>query len=539
MLEKLSLKQKLLSGILTLCVVVSFVVGVFVLQARAADSNLSYDQYKADYYISVGYDRYLSSDFTLPYRSIVEGNRNNTAYQGLINTWQIATFNLSDTVQLSKRKAGIYETFLFDILYKGSDPTNTSEMLNRVVKAVESSTMKKVCEFTGEELPVYIRMNLSKMDKNQIEKLGSALKSCDELKGVFKSISTISNVLDYATDVEDLIYKLCKASVIAKLGNEYADVLNAVSNSTNDQSMKYACAELASICSNMMTEEQIIALMSSELLATDLTEWVLGEIWNKVLENCTSYGLAIKVGQGLGKFFSKILFSTDKVIENYYEMDALYDFENILREVVKSYKSSYSSSKTENNAKHFNAAYEMLLSIYGLGTDVSLEHAKINNEDGVNLFVSYVMNKHDKYEIFKNTMKTIKDELDFIQNYANGDLYNSYLEDCCSTTSNVISLTPVTVNASQEQYVQTNEDLTQNIILLCDRKITNDMTLSSDYETFGNLYFSSGTINLNGQKMTVYGNLYQTAGTMRLNGGTLEVGGDYEIRSKNSNGTYS
>ena len=39
--------------------------------------------------------------------------------------------------------------------------------------------------------------------------------------------------------------------------------------------------------------------------------------------------------------------------------------------------------------------------------------------------------------------------------------------------------------------------------------------------------------------MTVYGNLYQTAGTMRLNGGTLEVGGDYEIRSKNSNGTYS
>ena len=538
MLDKLSLKQKLFSGILTLCVVVSFTVGVFALQARAVDSNLSYDQYKADYYISVGYDRYLSSDFTLPYRSIVEGNRNNIAYQGLINAWQIATFNLSDTVQLSKRKAGIYETFLFDILYKGSDPTNTSEILNKVVKAVESSTMKKVCEFTGEELPVYIRMNLSKMDKNQIEKLGSALKSCDELKGVFKSISTISNVLDYATDVEDLIYKLCKASVIAKLGNEYADVLNAVSNRTNDQSMKYACTELASICSNMMTEEQIIALMSSELLATDLTEWALGEIWDKVLENCTSYGLAIKVGQGLGKFFSKILFSTDKVIENYYEMDALYDFENILREVVKSYKSSYSSSKTENNAKHFNAAYEMLLGVYGLGTDVSLEHAKINNEDVVNLFVSYVMNKHDKYEIFKNTMKTIKDELDFIKDYANGDLYNSYLEDCCSTTSNVISLTPVTVNASQEQYVQTNEDLTQNIILLCDRKITNDMTLSSDYETFGNLYFSGGTINLNGQKMTVYGNLYQTAGTMRLNGGTLEIGGDYEIRIKNTDGSY-
>ncbi len=539
MLEKLSLKQKLLSGILTLCAVVSFVVGAFVLQARAADSNLSYDQYKADYYISVGYDRYLSSDFTLPYRSIVEGNRNNIAYQGLINAWQIATFNLSDTVQLSKRKAGIYETFLFDILYKGNDPTNMSEMLNKVVKAVESSTMKKVCEFTGEELPTYIRMNLSTMDKNQIEKLGSALKSCDELKGVFKSISTISNVLEYATDVEDLIYKLCKASVIAKLGNEYADVLNAVSNRTNDQSMKYACTELASICNNMMTEEQIIALMSSELLATDLTEWALGEIWDKVLENCTSYGLAIKVGQGLGKFFSKILFSTDKVIENYYEMDALYDFENNLKEVVKSYKSSYSSSKTENNAKHFNAAYEMLLGVYGLGTDVSLEHARINNEDGVNLFVSYVMNKHDKYEIFKNTMKIIKDELIFIKDYANGDLYNSYLEECCTTISSVISLTPVTLNASQEQFEQTYEDLTQNIILLGDRRITKDMTLSSDYETFGNLYFSGGTINLNGQKMTIYGNLNQTGGTLCINGGTLNIDKDYNIRNSNTDGSYS
>ena len=50
MLSKMSMKQKIISGFFALCVAVSLAIGVCVLQAQAADSKLSYEEYKANYF---------------------------------------------------------------------------------------------------------------------------------------------------------------------------------------------------------------------------------------------------------------------------------------------------------------------------------------------------------------------------------------------------------------------------------------------------------------------------------------------------------
>jgi hypothetical protein len=51
---------------------------------------------------------------------------------------------------------------------------------------------------------------------------------------------------------------------------------------------------------------------------------------------------------------------------------------------------------------------------------------------------------------------------------------------------------------------------------------------------FGNIYFTGGTINLNGHILSVGGSVYQSGGTMNINGGQLVISGDYKI----DNGNY-
>ena len=59
--------------------------------------------------------------------------------------------------------------------------------------------------------------------------------------------------------------------------------------------------------------------------------------------------------------------------------------------------------------------------------------------------------------------------------------------------------------------------------------LKSDTVLNEDKVYEGDLYIQSGTIDLNGYKLTVKGDLIQTGGTMYINGGQLEVEGDYSI----------
>ena len=130
-----------------LAMLISIIAGFCVLNTKASETNKTFNQYKSDYYINYSaYDYYMSSAFTLPYRTMVEQNRSSIVYQGLINAWQIATFDLSNVMDYSKKRVGYYEAFLFDILYKGYEPTSATGTMDKAVKATESSMLKKICK---------------------------------------------------------------------------------------------------------------------------------------------------------------------------------------------------------------------------------------------------------------------------------------------------------------------------------------------------------------------------------------------------------
>ncbi len=528
-------RKKAVALIMFILIVVT--TGCIMQYSWASENEVTFEQYKADYYMNYSpYKYFKTEDFKLPYRAVVEKNKNNVAYNGLINAWEIATFNLSDVTEYSKKRIGYYEAFLFDILYTGCESTNLSKEMNRAVKSVQASSLKKVSKMAGESVSSYAKMNISQMSDSDLDKLSEALNSCDELQEVFGAIGNISTVLSYASNVEDLVYKLAKIEAISHLSNENAVILRKVAASTSDTSLSAACLELAAICSNQLSKQEIIALMSGDMVATEMANWALDEIWNEVVENLTGYGIAISVGQSMGKWASGILFSTDEQVETYYEMYALYNFEDEMRKAVSYYESQYKSSNSQENAKIFNTSLELLLSTFELGCDISVKYNSIiyeGGEDGgiVNLFVSYVSGDIEKFEDFKQSVMNVDKELKELKEFANVHLYNCYADEYCMDVSDVIDVTPEQTPIEPEQVETVELELKENVFKCSDVTIRKDMTLSSDLETYGDVYIKSGTLDLNGHTLKIHGNLYEYSGFVKINKGCLEVSGDYRLQA--------
>ncbi len=509
------------------------IISGIVHPVRAAEEDMTYEMYKANYYIDYSpYEYYMSDEFTLPYRTQVEKNRESATYNALLIAWQLATFEITDVNEYSRRKVGYYESFLYDILYTGYEATNVSKTLSNSVKSIEASTLKKISSFVGADLKEYRDANIEDFTVEDREAFLEIFDSCEELSNAVKGIGDLTQILDYASTVEDVIYKLAKIEVISRLSVENAEVLEKIAANTDDIAMQLACEEMAAICRGTITPEQMSVILAGDATIKELTDYALETVWSEVTEKMNVYGLAVSAGQAAGKWVGGLFLSGDKEVETFYEMCALYDFENELREVVKSYEKAYTSNKTEENAKRYNASFEMLLQTMQLACDISIEYSGITYDDEgapIGLFISYVTGNHEKYEKFKETLTNIKEQIIWLQDFANKDVYALYCDEYCADAVEVLDMQPEPNDATVAEMKTTLDDLQQNVFSSSDVHITSDYTLTEDMETYCDLYIEGGTVNLNGHTLTVQGDVLHSGGMLYVNGGEMDVTGDYYI----------
>lgn len=526
-------RKRRIAASLIIAILMVAVIGGTARPAQAAEEEMTYEKYKADYYINYSpYEYYMSDAFTLPYQTQVEKNRESAAYNALLIAWQLATFEITDVNEYSTRKVGYYESFLYDILYTGYEATNVSKTLSNSVKSIEASTLKKISSFVGADLKEYRDANIEDFTVEDREAFLEIFDSCEELSNAVKGIGDLTKVLDYASTVEDVIYKLAKIEVISRLSVENAEVLEKIAANTDDKSMQAACYEMAEICRGNLTTEQMALLLGSDATMKEMADVVLDGLWTEVTNKMNVYGLAVSAGQAAGKWVGGLFLSGDKEVETFYEMCALYDFENELREVVKSYEKAYTSNKTEANAKLYNTSFEMLLQTMELACDISIEYSGITYDDEgapIGLFISYVTGNHDKYENFKDTLTNIKEQIIWLKDFANKDIYALYCEEYCADAMEALDMEPEPNNATATEMKNTLDGLQQNVFASSDVHITSDYTLTEDMETYCDLYIEGGTVNLNGHTLTVQGDVLHSGGMLYVNGGEMDVTGDYYI----------
>ena len=535
------IKTKLISCILLLAMSALFLASANHVQAD--QEYLSFDQYKAEHYINYSsYEYFMSDDFKMPYRTTVEKDRSSATFNSLLAAWEVATFSGSNVVEMANKRKGYYEAFLFDIIYTGTDAVNVTDAMNAGIKATQASVLSKVTKLMDEGY--YKDIDVRKLTEESYAKLVSGLESCGEFNDIFSAVNNVGKYVQYANDIETLVYRMAKIEAICGQSKEYAEVLRDMSKNTTDETLAAACDEMASICDGVMNAKLMDAIMTGEEVVTNVSKWVTDKIWDYVIDSLGACGIGVTAGQAVGKWASGLLFSTDKTIETYYEMSALYNFDNAIRKVVKKYERQYSrySSDSVEYAKKFNASVELMLKTQELGCDISIKDAEYKYEKGIaNVFVSRFNGKKEAMASYKKSLQGIKKNIAFIYTFANGDLYNCYKDEYCSNVSDDLGMTDVATtddgsSASKADEKQVTQELIRTAEACCKKEIKEPMKLTGNVTYYGDVYVSSD-LNLNGYKCTVYGNLIQSSGTLTLNGGTLDVSGDYRMENENVDST--
>ena len=535
------IKTKLISCILLLAMSALFLASANHVQAD--QEYLSFDQYKAEHYINYSsYEYFMSDDFKMPYRTTVEKDRSSATFNSLLAAWEVATFSGSNVVEMANKRKGYYEAFLFDIIYTGTDAVNVTDAMNAGIKATQASVLSKVTKLMDEGY--YKDIDVRKLTEESYAKLVSGLESCGEFNDIFSAVNNVGKYVQYANDIETLVYRMAKIEAICGQSKEYADVLRDMSKNTTDETLAAACDDMASICDGVMNAKLMDAIMTGEEVVTNVSKWVTDKIWDYVIDSLGACGIGVTAGQAVGKWASGLLFSTDKTIETYYEMSALYNFDNAIRKVVKKYERQYSrySSDSVEYAKKFNASVELMLKTQELGCDISIKDAEYKYEKGIaNVFVSRFNGKKEAMASYKKSLQGIKKNISFIYTFANGDLYNCYKDEYCSNVSDDLGMTDVATtddgsSASKADEKQVTQELIRTAEACCKKEIKEPMKLTGNVTYYGDVYVSSD-LNLNGYKCTVYGNLIQSNGTLTLNGGTLDVSGDYRMENENVDST--
>jgi hypothetical protein len=88
-----------------------------------------------------------------------------------------------------------------------------------------------------------------------------------------------------------------------------------------------------------------------------------------------------------------------------------------------------------------------------------------------------------------------------------------------------------------ETTVTRNDLITNGCNILVYNGERSGWKLTGDEVIDGDVYLTSGTLDLNGYTLTINGNLIQSGGTVKINAGNLIISGDYRIQS-NTNGVY-
>ena len=527
------------------------------------------DEYQAWYIINcTAYSHYMNY-YESPYRSVIRQRRNSAYYQANLVAWRAVTFSLSSESKYADKEFGYYEAYLYNLLLD----ENTENLVGNFASSMESaasnwkttseqlgaSAWGKLCKSASEFLEDGVTLTKTTpipTDDAAKEALAKQLCFLSETTKVAKIVSDIETLMGYSKSIFDLVEKIVQVEAVIRASSDTASVIAdmcSASTDSNVPALRYALEEMASFTNGSLTKEQIISCLIGQTSAKELNQFLTKKLQKLIVEKAGTYGLTIEAAQAIGKLTCSSLFNTDKSMENYYKLNALFELETLLKSKVLSYASSFTSNPTAENARKFIAGYTMLYKLFLEGTDGYKEFIKINYRDGgLNSIWSSVSDAD--YQRIVTSMDNLKNAIRYNLEHDEQEAMADYYNVLCILSAAVVAdagLQPVTPSISAADSQAYLNQVDKESRLHADIIVTDNYVLDADIETYGNIIvtrggtlnlnghtllshgrmdISGGTVNLNGGTLTVYEDIIQSGGEMLCNNGTLNVEGDYRIQ---------
>ena len=324
------------------------------------------------------YMKESSSYYTLvnktysPYREYVESLGRNTLFQADLVAWKIATFDLKD-VTLTVTQSKQYKYYLGILMDLLSECTQDKDFLGKVKDVSDAShvsTVKAIMNYNEKYNNLYMELNPSEADE-----IKDVLSEISSIQGFLSTVSNFKDLIEQAKNLDDLLYKLSQAQVIYDLMTGYGDTMQDMYNRCDDDNpaLKAALLTVRDLCNQSMSKVNMVTLFAGGTVAEEGLKVALGAVQKEIVNAMGLTGAAITLAQSAGKMYANALFGTEDMLAAYYQMDALYDIENLVR----------SSLLWSDNADRFFSSFSLYENIIYKGVTYSEKYMKAIYEDSV------------------------------------------------------------------------------------------------------------------------------------------------------------
>ena len=465
---------------------------------------------------SSSYDTLVNKTYS-PYRNYVESLGRNTLFQADLVAWKIATFDLKNgaTQVTNSKEYKYYLGILMDLLSECTQDKGFLGKVKDVSDASHVSTVKAVMNFDEKYNNLYMKLNPSEADE-----IKNVLSEISSIQGFLSTVSNFKDLIEQAKNLDDLLYKLSQAQVIYDLMTGYGDTMQDMYNRCDDNNpaLKAALLTVRDLCNQSMSKVNMVTLFAGGTVAEEGLKVALGAVQKEIVNAMGLTGAAITLAQSAGKMYANALFGTEDMLAAYYQMDALYDIENLVR----------LSLAWANDADSFFSAFSLYENIMYKGVTYSEKYMKAIYEDSVvGVLFAWASGRDKEYEEFKNNMTSLK--LDTYASFSSlqKSAYNAFINSkYTSDISSYFTVTDLYTLPSDEEIKQNDGEIERLSIQACGLP-DEDYTLNDDLTISNNLYHSNGTIDLNGHTLTINGDLILEGGSINVDGGELIIKGDY------------
>ena len=473
---------------------------------------------------SSSYDTLVNKTYS-PYRNYVESLGRDTLFQADLVAWKIATFDLKNgaTQVTNSKEYKYYLGILMDLL---SECTQDKDFLGKVKDVSDAShvsTVKAVMNFDEKYNNLYMKLNPSEADE-----IKNVLSEISSIQSFLGTVSNFKDLIEQAKNLDDLLYKLSQAQVIYDLMTGYGDTMQDMYNRCDDDNpaLKAALLTVRDLCNQSMSKVNMVTLFAGGTVVEEGLKVALGAVQKEIVNAMGLTGAAITLAQSAGKMYANALFGTEDMLTAYYQMDALYDIENLVR----------LSLAWADDADSFFSAFSLYENIIYKGVTYSENYMKSIYEDSVvGVLFAWASGKDKEYEVFKSNMTSFKVDTFASFSSLQKSAYNAFINSkYTSDISNYFTVTDLYTLPSDEEIKQNDEEIERLSIQACGLP-DEDYTLNDDLTILNNLYHSNGTIDLNGHTLTINGDLILEDGGINVNGGELIIKGNYNAYKATTN----
>ena len=524
-IKRRSILLAMAAGILSVLILLATAMQLVISVSADRYSGYSDDcrKFMMDYMKeSSSYDTLVNKTY-MPYRNYVETLGRDTAFQAEMKAWELATLDLkSAAIQVTNSKEYKYHLgILMDIL---SDTTQNSDFissLKNMADACHVSTTKAALKF-GKE---YNDLNM-KLNPQDAKKIAAELSDIDTISSYMSVAGDISDLIEQSKNLDDLLNKLSQAQVIYDLTIGYADMMQDMYNrcDSDNTALKAALLTMRDLCNQSMSKVDMVALFAGSTVAEEAMKIALGEVQKEIVSAMGLTGTAITLAQSVGKMYANILFGTENIQAAYYELNALYNIENLIRE----------SLANTTDADSFFAAFTLYEHVTYKAADYSTKYEEALYTDNIagKLF-AWVTGKDKQLEEYKKSIENCKGLVKLSFDTLQFSAYNAFIESkYTSDVSGYFTVTDKYTLPSEETITQNDENIELLSLQTCGLP-DDDYTLDDDLTISNNLYHSCGAIDLNGHTLTINGDLFLNGGNITISGGSLIVKGSFNAYNAN------